>query len=300
MSDKRVKQPDVTRRKVMTAAVRVFRVHGYQGASLNEIVAESGVTKGAFFHHFKSKKDIALAMLDDIEAKRIRKEWIDPIGDGDDVVDAITSMIEQRRLEAEKKPSLLAIGSTLWSMATEMASLDSSFQHEAQKVYTEWGSAWEASFRRAEAEGRLSPQPDWSTFTWWLIESIESALTAARFHGDLSRLGFAFQQIVNQLARLRKASPGAKSEVPLESPATPTEASHAFHTTDLQSDALPDTAETQDAPDNISPSPSDTERSSQTSVETSVTPAKQAGNMPGLPKGRTAAPKHDMAQLELL
>ncbi len=201
---KRVKQPEITRRKVMTAAMRVFRVHGYQGASLNEIVAESGVTKGAFFHHFRSKQDIALAMLDEIEAVRVRKEWIAPIGCGADAVAAISAMLDQLWMECEKRPSSLAYGSTLWNMATEMASLDARFQEAASKIYGEWASAWEAALRRDEAEGRLIAQPDWRGLTWWLIESIEGAVAAARFHRDPQRLKFALERIAGALGGLRK------------------------------------------------------------------------------------------------
>ncbi len=39
----------------------VIRTRGYAGTSVDDLCQEAGVTKGAFFHHFKSKEDMAVA-----------------------------------------------------------------------------------------------------------------------------------------------------------------------------------------------------------------------------------------------
>jgi TetR/AcrR family transcriptional repressor of nem operon len=49
------------RRLLLDAALRVIREKGYHGVTVDEICAAAGVTKGAFFHHFKSKEDLAVA-----------------------------------------------------------------------------------------------------------------------------------------------------------------------------------------------------------------------------------------------
>jgi TetR/AcrR family transcriptional repressor of nem operon len=49
------------RTKLLDAALTVVRSKGYAAASVEEICAAAGVTKGAFFHHFRSKEDLAVA-----------------------------------------------------------------------------------------------------------------------------------------------------------------------------------------------------------------------------------------------
>ena len=49
------------KRKLLDAALRVIRVQGYAGSSVDAICREAGVTKGSFFHHFKGKDDLAIA-----------------------------------------------------------------------------------------------------------------------------------------------------------------------------------------------------------------------------------------------
>jgi TetR/AcrR family transcriptional repressor of nem operon len=49
--------------KLLDAALHVIRAKGYAAATVDELCAEAGVTKGAFFHHFKSKDGLALAAV---------------------------------------------------------------------------------------------------------------------------------------------------------------------------------------------------------------------------------------------
>jgi len=51
----------VSLEKLLDAAVHVIRAKGYSAARVEDICAEAGLTKGAFFHHFDSKEACALA-----------------------------------------------------------------------------------------------------------------------------------------------------------------------------------------------------------------------------------------------
>ncbi len=49
------------RAKLLDAALREIRVRGYAATTVDDLCRAAGVTKGAFFHHFKSKQDLAVA-----------------------------------------------------------------------------------------------------------------------------------------------------------------------------------------------------------------------------------------------
>lgn len=53
-------KPDA-RSKLLDAALSVIRAKGYSATTVDELCAVAGVTKGAFFHHFKSKDALGVA-----------------------------------------------------------------------------------------------------------------------------------------------------------------------------------------------------------------------------------------------
>ncbi|MFC8349692.1 ScbR family autoregulator-binding transcription factor [Streptomyces sp. NPDC057280] len=52
-----------TRHAILTAAAKVFEERGYQAATISEILAVAGVTKGALYFHFPSKEHLAEGVL---------------------------------------------------------------------------------------------------------------------------------------------------------------------------------------------------------------------------------------------
>lgn len=53
-----------TREKIMDAGQQLLLEHGYGGMSVDQVIAGAGITKGAFFYHFKSKHELAQALLE--------------------------------------------------------------------------------------------------------------------------------------------------------------------------------------------------------------------------------------------
>jgi TetR/AcrR family transcriptional regulator, transcriptional repressor for nem operon len=49
------------RTRILDAAVKLIRLNGYNATTVDDLCAEAGVTKGAFFHHFKSKDELGTA-----------------------------------------------------------------------------------------------------------------------------------------------------------------------------------------------------------------------------------------------
>jgi len=49
--------------RLLAAALHLIRGKGYAATAVDEICHEAGLTKGSFFHHFKSKDDLALAAV---------------------------------------------------------------------------------------------------------------------------------------------------------------------------------------------------------------------------------------------
>lgn len=55
-----------TKERILSAAMEVFAAKGYHGAVVDDIVAASRSSKGAFYHYFPSKQGIFLTLMDDL------------------------------------------------------------------------------------------------------------------------------------------------------------------------------------------------------------------------------------------
>jgi TetR/AcrR family transcriptional repressor of nem operon len=75
-----VRSRENTRQRILNAAESLVMTRGFAGTSIDDILRATGLTKGAFFHHFKGKADLArelveakargdIALFEDLAAK---------------------------------------------------------------------------------------------------------------------------------------------------------------------------------------------------------------------------------------
>lgn len=63
-----------TRAFLLQAAAEVFAERGYAETTMSELISRSGLTKGAFYFHFSSKEQLALAVIDEKQ-----RQWVDAV-----------------------------------------------------------------------------------------------------------------------------------------------------------------------------------------------------------------------------
>jgi len=118
-----------TRSALLSAAKSVFAREGYGGASLDQIAADAGYTKGAVYTHFDSKEDLFLALLSDglfrqiefletlLEKARARPEMLNDLLNGlldeldnpdAEVGSSLAVLGVELQLESRRNPQLAA------------------------------------------------------------------------------------------------------------------------------------------------------------------------------------------------
>ena len=97
----RTEEPAV-RRRLVEAAIRLFAEKGYESASVSEIVAAAGVTKGSMYHYFQAKDDLLLEIYDRVLAMQMDRLERLAAGPGTPVdrlravaVDVVVTTVEQ-------------------------------------------------------------------------------------------------------------------------------------------------------------------------------------------------------------
>jgi AcrR family transcriptional regulator len=137
-----------TRGRIMEAAVKCFSSSGYDAASVEDICAEAGVSKGAFYYHFTSKQALFLALLQD---------WLGKLEGAIGAVHASTMPDTLVRL-TDMLPSVLESAHDRWIMWLEFwlqASRDKNVWQATIEPYRHYREVFTGLVQQGIAEGSL-------------------------------------------------------------------------------------------------------------------------------------------------
>ncbi|MES2873159.1 MAG: TetR/AcrR family transcriptional regulator [Bacteroidota bacterium] len=82
-----------TRANILNEAFDLIYINGYQSTSIDEIIANTQVTKGAFYYHFGSKEQMGLSVINEVIYPEIYRGFILPLKGSDKPVKDIYKMI---------------------------------------------------------------------------------------------------------------------------------------------------------------------------------------------------------------
>ena len=150
----RTRAPQSTRQRILQTAHREFYRHGFQGGSLNRIIDDAGVTKGALFHHYDGKQALGFAVVENIVALGIADRWIKPLSESIDPVHDIQSIV-RGIVKQKHQGDSLELGCPLNNLAQEMSPLDEGFRRRIETIYNAWRESVEAAFARGLKAGRV-------------------------------------------------------------------------------------------------------------------------------------------------
>jgi TetR/AcrR family transcriptional repressor of nem operon len=177
---KRRREPDVTREKLLRAAFEEIYRRGYQSASLETILAQARVTKGALYHHFPDKAALGRAVVDEVVSGLLLRRWsVDTLAEtAGDPVTAIQEVIRHR--SAELTPREVELGCPLNNLAQEMSPLDERFRRSVNRAFDTWREAFSRALERGQAEGSVRRKVDPRKTSDFIVAAIEGSYGLAK------------------------------------------------------------------------------------------------------------------------
>lgn len=135
----RQNDPERLRSRLLDVAADLFQTCGYQATSINDVMEATGVSGGALHHHFPTKKQLALAVIQDRVAPTVRETWIEPIRLASSLRKGIAGVFAVIESGVEKRGSVS--GCPLNNLALELSLADSDFRHAINSIFDEWQGA---------------------------------------------------------------------------------------------------------------------------------------------------------------
>ena len=168
------KQTDITRDKILDAAFGEIHRHGYQAASISNILAKTGLTKGALYHHFPAKHDLGLAVVDEIIRAGMQLMVFDPLRESDDPLATLIEIIERKGETANVES--VRLGCPLNNLMQEMSPLDEQFKNQILAVLNQWQETIADALLRAQAQGRISRDVDCHAMALFIVSAWEGCI----------------------------------------------------------------------------------------------------------------------------
>jgi AcrR family transcriptional regulator len=195
------REPVITRRHLLEAGQEEVYLRGFQATSVEDILARTKLTKGAFFHHFPTKASFGYALVDDVLTSMIAARWVFPLRDPPDVLEAIAAEFERGvAVLREQRPIL---GCPLNSLAQEMNPLDEEFRRRTTAVFDLWRESFRSALIRAQGNGAIRPNVDAADSAHMLVAQIEGTLSLARNSQDPETLTVGARGLRRYLESLR-------------------------------------------------------------------------------------------------
>ncbi len=120
-----------TKTKIVTTADRLFYENGFEGTSFADIATSVGISRGNFYHHFKTKDDILNAVISHRIEKTdaMLKDWsIQSAHPRDRILSFIHIVIQNRIL-------IMDFGCPVGTLCTELAKLKHPAQMQAANIF---------------------------------------------------------------------------------------------------------------------------------------------------------------------
>ncbi|HSE41362.1 MAG TPA: TetR/AcrR family transcriptional regulator [Acidobacteriota bacterium] len=187
------KRGEKTRQKIISEAASLFHHQGYTATGLDQILKKAEVTKGAFYHHFRSKKDVALAVIREVVADQVQTRMIDPVINASNPLVAIRNVVLS--LRKETPDSDLLTGCPINNLANELALQDPEIQMALATLFHNWEAAWTKSLQRELKSGRRHNYKDPRELSLSLIALIEGAQAMAKAHQSRKPLDVALKRV---------------------------------------------------------------------------------------------------------
>jgi len=190
-----VKTPDLTRQKLLEAAFAEIHRNGFQAASLAQILADTGLTKGALYHHFPDKKALGLAVIEEMIRPALAAMMFAPLADTRQPLAAMQALLANKADEDD--PMVVTLGCPLNNLMQEMSPVDEGFRLQLNGVFEDWVEVVATALKRGKTAGEVRRDVDAEATAFFIVSALEGCIGMSKNTQSVT----AYRNCLAQLGR---------------------------------------------------------------------------------------------------
>jgi AcrR family transcriptional regulator len=148
-----MKKAEATRLTILQKAFELIYVKGYQTTSIDDIIATTQVTKGAFYYHFKTKDEMGLAIINEIMKPTLTSSFIEPFQNDQNPLDAIYNVMYNLLMKNEFLK--VEYGCPASNFTQEMTPWNADFNKALNDLTEQWTKVMTASIEKGKKNGSV-------------------------------------------------------------------------------------------------------------------------------------------------
>lgn len=184
-----------TLHRLCAKGLEVFHAKGYYNTSLEDILKELELSKGAFYHHFKSKEDFFIYIVQNLVVQKVYALLIEPLNTHENPLPVILESLE-RALEPGKRNEMV-YGFMLNDFLTEFQKRNTEISSYLKDIVKVWEVNLVSLLKQGKLDGHIARHVDCEGVATYIMASylgIRSLLA----NGNYQRLKHQYLQQVRQ------------------------------------------------------------------------------------------------------
>lgn len=158
-----------TMHRLCSKGLEIFNEKGYYNTSLDDILNELSLSKGAFYHHFKSKEDYFINIVQNLVVQKVYALLVEPLNTCENPLPAILESLENA-LEPGKKNEM-AYGFMLNDFLTEFNKRNEEISNHLKSILSVWEVNLVSVLKRGKVDGHIARHVDCEGAATYIIAS---------------------------------------------------------------------------------------------------------------------------------
>ncbi len=195
-----MKKAAATRLHILQKAFELIYSKGYQTTSIDDILATTQVTKGAFYYHFKTKDEMGMAIINELMKPALTGSFTE-ILQSPDPLKAIYNLMYELLI----KNDLLKVeyGCPAANFTQEMTPWNKDFTLALNEITTQWQEAMTAALEKGKKEGYVRKDVNPKQVTLFIMSGYWGARNFGKLENDKKAYRPYLKELKNYLNSLK-------------------------------------------------------------------------------------------------
>ncbi|SNR24694.1 transcriptional regulator, TetR family [Maribacter sedimenticola] len=158
-----------TMHRIQVTGLQLFYSKGYYNTSVDDILKELNLSKGAFYYHFESKEDFFVQIIQNLMARKVYSTLIEPLEGHENPLNLITACFDNAMETAVHND--MDYGCILHNFIAEFNGKNDVIMQHLNEIVTVWEVNLITALQKGKFNGFLDRHVDCEAVTTFLMSS---------------------------------------------------------------------------------------------------------------------------------